>query len=183
VSVAFRGNGAHQAFKDEPGGHRWQRIPPNERKGRVHTSTVTVSVLEVSDRPTTDVNDDDIELRTTKGSGPGGQHRNKTESCVVAVHRPTGISVKIDSRSQHQNKQLAIATLKARVMEQARQRAGAAVAAERKQQVGSGMRGDKVRTYREQDDQVTDHRTGKKFSLKMWKRGEWSDAKGKGGEV
>lgn len=109
----------------------------------------------------------EVEIRTTRDSGPGGQHRNKTESCVVARHIPTGLEVKAaGSRSQHRNKALALEVLAARVGERRGAAKAASRAALRKGQVGSGQRADKVRTYRERDDQVTDHASGAKARLR-----------------
>lgn len=140
----------------------------------MQTSTVTVAVLDpdaVSGDPL-DVRD--VDITTSRGSGPGGQNRNKIESCVVAVHRPTGIQVRIDSeRSQHQNKATAMKVLAARLYQSQRDAATAGRNADRRQQVGSGQRGDKVRTYRTQDDQVVDHRTGVKLRLSKWYDGNW----------
>lgn len=173
ASIMVSGQGVMDAFANEAGGHRWQRVPPNERRGRVHTSTVTVAVLCPS-KDSVDINVRDVEFTTTKGSGPGGQNRNKVESCVIAKHVPTGIIVRCENeRSQHQNKQQALRELSVRVGELQRQTLLSAENADRKQQVGSGMRGDKIRTYREQDDIIADHRSGKKLNLKRWRRGEW----------
>lgn len=109
--------------------------------------------------------DADIETFTTKDSGPGGQHRNKTESCVVMRHKPTGIEAKASAKSQHQNRKAARAMLEARVAAKLSQESSAARHAERLKQVGSGMRGDKIRTYCVQHNLVQDHRTGKKCRL------------------
>jgi peptide chain release factor 1 len=156
----------------EAGGHRWQRVPPTERKGRVHTSTVTVAVLDPQDPKTPQLDPAEVRITLTRGSGPGGQHRNKVETCVVAIHEPTGLSVRIDGRSQAANRKMALAILATKLADQ---RAAAACTVQnrsRQEQVGSGMRGDKVRTYRVRDDQVVDHRTGQKFRLSAWMRGE-----------
>lgn len=110
--------------------------------------------------------DRDIEVFTTKDSGPGGQHRNKTESCVVMRHRPTGIEAKAASKSQHDNRRMAREVLEARVADHFAQAAKASTDAARREMVGSGMRGDKIRTYRCQDDVVTDHRSGQKLRLR-----------------
>lgn len=161
-------------FSAESGGHRWQRIPPTEKRGRVQTSTITVAVLDVAPSGSNNLHESDIDIAAVRGSGPGGQNRNKVASCIVAVHKPTGISVRIDSeRSQHQNRRIALDVLAARVAEKSMLAIDAARAAERKGQIGSGMRGDKIRTYRVQDDQVVDHRTGKRWTLKNWMRGYW----------
>ena len=160
-------------FGGEAGGHRCQRIPPNERKGRVHTSTVTVAVLpEVAEK---DFRFDprDLEWTTMRGSGAGGQHRNVTDSAVRVVHKPTGMTVRCESeRSQAQNKETALALLRARLAEQERSSAARDRDASRRSQVGSGMRGDKIRTYRWQDDSVVDERTGRRASLKQVLRGD-----------
>lgn len=149
----------------EAGGHRWQRVPPTERKGRIHTSTITVAVFEIQPEGKWALKDEDILIFTTKDSGPGGQHRNKTESCVIMRHLPTGIEAKASTKSQHQNRKTARAMLEARVRSVVDERTSHARATNRKSQVGSGMRGDKIRTYRQQDDQVSDHRTGRKARL------------------
>jgi peptide chain release factor 1 len=173
VSVLFEGNGANNLFKNEAGGHRWQRCPPTEKRGRVHTSTVTVAVLDASSAPKFKLNESELEITTTRGTGPGGQHRNTTDSCVIVRHLPTGITAKIDCRSQHQSRALALRILADRIEEEQRQQWDAKRAAKRKNQVGSGQRGDKIRTYREKDDRVVDHRTGQKWKLTKWMRGDW----------
>jgi peptide chain release factor 1 len=155
----------------ESGGHRWQRVPPTERKGRVHTSTVTVAVFEEKPESQWELLDKDIQVWTTKDTGPGGQHRNKTESCVVMRHLPTGIEAKAATKSQLQNKKTARQMLETRVADHYDKAGKLAHANHRKQQVGSGMRGDKIRTYREQDDQVTDHRSGMKTRLSTIRNG------------
>jgi len=139
----------------------------------MQTSTVTVAVLH-PDAPTRfRLNESDVDIQTTRGSGPGGQHRNKTDSCVVATHKPTGLRVRVDMRSQHQSRSVALQILAAKLNEAEEGRAREARDAARRGQVGTGMRGDKIRTYRTQDDRVTDHRTNKTWSLKSWLRGQW----------
>lgn len=116
----------------------------------------------------------DVDIVATRGSGPGGQNRNKVASCIVATHRPSGIVVRIDSeRSQHANKKIALTILGAKIAELERSRISAERASVRKAQVGSGMRGDKIRTYRVGDDAVLDHRSGKRWRLSDWVRGIW----------
>ncbi len=172
--VAFTGPGAKQLFQHEAGGHRWQRIPPNEKRGRVQTSTVTVAVFDPDTAVGKPLTWQDVDIATARGSGPGGQNRNKTESCVIVTHKATGLQVRIDNeRSQSQNKAMAMKVLAARLYEAERERAKSTKDTERKQQVGTGQRGDKVRTYRTQDDQVTDHRTGLKTRLSRWYNGDW----------
>jgi peptide chain release factor 1 len=174
VQLVISGDGARSLFANESGGHRWQRIPPTEKRGRVQTSTVTVAVLTPESSMEPELNATDISIVATRGSGPGGQNRNKVASCIVATHRPTGISVRIDSeRSQNRNRATALAVLEAKVGELERSRVAGARAADRKAQVGSGMRGDKVRTYRVQDDNVVDHRSGRRWRLREWIKGEW----------
>lgn len=171
--LRISGRGCTKLFAGEPGGHRWQRIPNNERKGRVHTSTVTVAVLpeprehEVALRP------EDITVETMRGSGAGGQHRNVTDSAVRIRHLPTGIEVRCESeRSQTLNKVTAMAVLRARIAEAARAGAAGERAEDRRRQVGSGERGDKRRTIRVQDDQVID-KDGRSWRYKMYARGDW----------
>jgi peptide chain release factor 1 len=172
--LCVAGRGAKELFAGERGGHRWQRVPETEKKGRVHTSTVTVAVLEAPRQTDVAIRIDDVDIETMRGSGAGGQHRNKTDSAVRARHRPTGIEVRCESeRSQHLNRDLAMRVLAARVVEQARAAADGARAADRRQQVGSGMRGDKRRTIRVQDDHVTDHVDGRTWRFKTYARGDW----------
>ncbi len=174
VVLRITGKGAEELFKDEPGGHRFQRIPPNEKRGRVHTSTITVAVLPEPKEHEVVLNENDLEVTTMRGSGAGGQHRNKTDSAVRIVHNPTGIVVRCESeRSQYLNKETALAVLRARIAEAARSGALTERANERKRQVGSGCRGDKVRTIRVQDDQVNDHVTGRFWTYKKYSRGDW----------
>lgn len=169
--VAVRISGKSVAvFANEAGGHRWQRVPKND--DRVQTSTVTVAVLPEPSDAQLHIREQDLEWSTCRGSGAGGQHRNKTESAVQLRHVPTGLSVRCESeRSQTQNRRTALATLRARIW-QAQQDAGSASRAQdRRQQVGSGMRGDKRRTIR--SDGVVDHVTGKRWSFKDYVRGNW----------
>lgn len=172
ISLLIEGKEAKQVFQHEAGGHRWQIASPTDKRKRVHTSTITVAVLD-GHQVNIDINLNDIEYIMTVGSGPGGQHRNKTESCVTAIHKPTGLSVRIDAKHQNQNKVLATRILLKKVEERGRQQHADKTSSKRKAQVGSGMRGDKRRTYRSKDDKVVDHITGKKWTLKKWLRGDW----------
>lgn len=174
ISAIVSGDGVGTLFANESGGHRWQRIPPTEKRGRIQTSTVTVAVLDPDAATGEVLNYRDVEITTARGSGPGGQKRNKTESCIIATHRPTGLQVRIDNeRSQHQNKASAYKVLAAKLYQIRQESLHEQQNNDRRQQVGSGMRGDKVRTYREQDDLVTDHRTGQKQRLSSWRDGNW----------
>lgn len=169
--LGVTGKRASKIFANEAGGHRWQRIPPTEKKGRVHTSTVTVAVLEEEDTP--DFQLGEVKIETVRGTGPGGQHRNTSDTCVVATHVETGITARSDTRSQDQNKRAALAVLRARVaahfdMTRTQDRSRL-----RREQVGSGQRGDKRRTIRVRDGRVHDHITGKKWSLKRYMEGDW----------
>jgi peptide chain release factor 1 len=132
----------------------------------VHTSTVTVAVLDPITAANWRLLDADIDVRTTRDTGPGGQHRNKTESCVVMTHLPTGLQAKAAGRCQHHNRREAREVLEARVHAHLAGQALANRAQARKAQTGSGQRGDKVRTYRSQDDTVSDQRTGKRARLR-----------------
>jgi peptide chain release factor 1 len=172
--LCIEGRGAAALFASEAGGHRWQRVPPTEKRGRVQTSTITVAVLEEPRHVDLTIRPEDVDIETMRGSGAGGQHRNKTDSAVRAKHRPTGIEVRCESeRSQHRNRELALKVLAARVADQNRTAVDGARAADRRRQVGSGMRGCKVRTIRVQHDMVVDHRTGRQWALKQYLRGDW----------
>jgi peptide chain release factor 1 len=168
------GRGAQARFADEPGGHRWQRVPPTEKRGRVHTSTITVAVLPEPSPVELVIAPADLEWSMCRASGSGGQHLQKTDSAVQLVHRPTGLQVRCESeRSQKQNKESALAILRARLHVRLLTEQLEARHADRKQQVGSGMRGDKRRTIRCQDGTVTDHLTGRTWSFRDYLRGQW----------
>lgn len=174
VTVRVSGKGSEKIFEEESGGHRWQRVPPNEKRGRVHTSTITVAVLpeiSVSDLP---IDDRDLEWTACRGSGAGGQHRNVTASAVTVRHVPSGLSVRCESeRSQYQNKQTALALLRSRLWELRRSSLARERDESRSRQVGSGMRGDKRRTIRQQDGVVKDHLTGRTWRYEDYVRGKW----------
>ena len=173
--LAFRvtGRDAVRAFQHEAGGHRWQRVPPNEKRGRVHTSTVTVAVLREPSASEVRLNDRDLDFKTCRGSGAGGQHRNVTDSAVQLTHKPTGIQVRVETeRSQHQNKELAKAILRTRLQDASDQANVSKRNAKRRKQIGEGARGDKRRTIAIQRDQVTDHVTGKTMAAKKYLRGD-----------
>lgn len=162
-----------RAFAHEAGGHRFQRVPPTEKRGRVHTSTITVSVLPEPSPSDFRLDDRDLDFKTCRGSGAGGQHRNTTDSAVQVTHKPTGIQVRVESeRSQHQNKEMAKNLLRARLMQAEHEAVEDARNAKRRKQIGGGARGDKRRTIAIQRDQVIDHVTGKSTSAKSYLRGD-----------
>lgn len=148
-------------------------MPLTERRGRVQTSTITIAVLAPVSARDIEVADDDVEWHAFRGSGAGGQKRNKTASAVRVTHKPTGIVVRYESeRSQSQNLRVAKALLAARVQQQLATASQDARHTARREQVGTGMRGDKRRTIRVRDDRVTDHLTGRTTSVKQYLRGE-----------
>jgi len=170
------GRNASQAFCHESGGHRFQRVPPNEKRGRVHTSTVTVAILEEPSEHEVRIDPRDLEEQFTRGSGKGGQHRNKTDTCVILKHKPSGIQVRVDGgRSQADNRLSALGILRARLKAAGTTKKTKERNAKRRRQVGTGMRGDKVRTIAMQRDTVTDHNTGKTMRAKHYLRGNLSD--------
>lgn len=170
--LRFSGEGASASFAAEAGGHRFQRIPPTERKGRVHSSTVTVAVLSEPQETELKISPHELVFETYKTGGPGGQHKNKTESAVRVTHTPTGIQACSTLKSQHQNKELAIRSLKARIIESQRNKVESDRNSSRKQQVGSGQRSDKIRTVAYQRGRVENHKNGKRMSIREYERGE-----------
>jgi peptide chain release factor 1 len=173
VYCRVAGASAWAWFKHEAGGHRWQRVPPTEKRGRVHSSTVTVVVLEPAKAAEVTLAAGDLEEKFTRGTGPGGQHRNKTSTAVVLRHRPSGEVVRVDGgRSQHVNRQTALELLRSRLAAAAEGQATASRVAQRKQQAGTGMRGDKIRTVQVQGDVVVDHRRGTRMAYRLYARGQ-----------
>jgi peptide chain release factor 1 len=167
------GKGARAAFAREAGGHRWQRVPPTEKRGRIHSSTVTVAVMPIPERQRVRLDPRDLRLDTLRGSGAGGQHRNKTDSAVRVTHLPTGTVVFIDGgRSQHLNKVTALDLLAVRMQDASDRRADARRSAMRREQVGRGERSDKIRTVAVQRGRVECHRTGSRVPIKRYLRGE-----------
>ena len=160
-SVLIEGEGAWSRLKFESGVHRVQRVPETESGGRIHTSTCTVAVLPQVDEVEFQLNPADLRIDTFRASGAGGQHINKTESAIRVTHLPTGTVVECqDQRSQYKNKDRALSILRARLYEQAIQEQAQAVAGQRRSQVGSGMRNERIRTYNFPQGRVTDHRIG-----------------------
>ena len=161
VIAKIEGKGAYSRLKYESGVHRVQRVPITESSGRIHTSTVTVAILPEVDEVTVEIKPEDLKIETMRASGHGGQHVNKTESAVRITHIPTGIVVSCQNeRSQHQNKATALKILRAKLYELALREQNEKIQTERRSQVGTGERCEKIRTYNFPQNRVTDHRIG-----------------------
>ncbi len=159
ISFSIDADGAYSRLKYESGVHRVQRVPETESSGRIHTSTVTVAVLPEADEVDVDINLNDVEIDTYRSSGAGGQHVNKTDSAIRLTHTPTGIVVTCqDERSQHKNKDKAFKILRAKLFEIAQIEQNEEIAQNRKSQVGTGDRSERIRTYNFPQGRVTDHR-------------------------
>jgi peptide chain release factor 1 len=159
------GQSVYDALRNESGVHRVQRIPDTEKSGRVHTSTASVAVLPVVEAKAVDIKDSDLEVTFSRAGGPGGQNVNKVETAVRILHKPTGLVVSSrEERSQHANRERAMSLLRARLYEAQQEQRVGSVAELRREQIGTGERAEKIRTYNFPQDRITDHRLGKKFS-------------------
>lgn len=161
VTFSVEGQGAYSRFKYESGVHRVQRVPETESQGRVHTSTVTVAVLPEAEDVELEINEKDLKIDVFRSSGAGGQHINKTSSAIRITHLPTGMVVECqDERSQFKNKDKAMRVLRSRLLEQKQQAQDNEIAANRRSQVGTGDRSERIRTYNYPEGRISDHRIG-----------------------
>ncbi len=161
ISFMIEGEGAYSRFKYESGVHRVQRVPETESQGRVHTSTTTVAVLPEAEDVELEIDPSDLKIDTFRSSGAGGQHINKTSSAIRITHIPTGTVVECqDERSQYKNKDKALKVLKSRLLKEKQDKQASEIAADRKSQVGTGERSERIRTYNYPQGRLTDHRIG-----------------------
>ena len=161
ITFLVNGSGAYSRFKYESGVHRVQRVPVTEASGRIQTSTATVAVLPEAESVEIEIDENDLQIETIKSSGAGGQHINKTESAIRLIHKPTGIVIECqDERSQYKNKDRAMKLLRAKLYDMKTREQNEKIASERRSQVGTGDRSERIRTYNFPQGRVTDHRIG-----------------------
>lgn len=161
ITFTVSGEGAYSRYKYESGVHRVQRVPVTESSGRIQTSTATVAVLPEAEEVEVEINNSDLIIETIKSSGAGGQHINKTESAIRLIHKPTGITIECqDERSQYKNKDKAMKLLRAKLYDIKQREQNDKIASERRSQVGTGDRSERIRTYNYPQGRVTDHRIG-----------------------
>ncbi len=160
----IEGENAYDLLKQESGVHRIQRIPKTEKSGRVHTSTATVAVLPEIEAKEVNINQNDLEVTFSRAGGPGGQNVNKVETAVRILHKPTGLVVSSRTeRSQHANRESAMSILRSKIYEIQQEEEAKKLGINRKEQIGTADRSEKIRTYNFPDDRITDHRIGKKW--------------------
>jgi len=177
ITFVVTGEGAYSRLKYESGVHRVQRVPETETSGRIHTSTASVAVLPEAEEVEIEINQSDLEIETIKSSGAGGQHVNKTESAIRMVHKPTGIVIECqDERSQYKNRERALKLLRAKLYDMKQREQNDKIASQRRLQVGTGDRSERIRTYNYPQSRITDHRIGYTIhSLEAFLNGNMDD--------
>jgi len=173
TSIWLTGKGVKSLFKNESGPHRWLRIPPTEKRGRTQTSIITVALTDPNDKLKFNFNRSEVEKQYTRSGGKGGQNVNKVSSCVILTHIPTGIQIKCqDTRDQKKNEEIAFERLEEKLRLIEEEKWNKKIYQNRLDQVGTGSRSDKKRSYRIKEDLVVDHETGKQCSFRDFSRGK-----------
>jgi len=164
ASFEIKGEGVYEKLRFETGAHRVQRIPTTEKQGRIHTSTATIAILPIRKKKSVDIDESDLEIEFSRSGGAGGQNVNKVETAVRIIHKPTGVDVRSTAeRSQQKNREKAMSILQAKLEARAEEKHNKELSGERKNQVGTGDRSEKIRTYNFPQDRVTDHRIKKSW--------------------